>query len=67
MTEVRELAPIPNDILKAEEVAKMLKTSAQQVRRLPLPVIRLGPRTLRYLREDVLTYMRNLAARRGAA
>jgi hypothetical protein len=67
MTDTRAIAPLQNDILTVEEVAAMLKTSPKQVRRLPLPVVRLSPRTLRYLREDVLNYCRRLAEQRGAA
>jgi hypothetical protein len=67
MTEVRELAPLPNDVLTVEEVATMLKTSPKQVRRLPIPKARISPRCVRYLREDVIAFVRRTAHVRPAA
>jgi predicted DNA-binding transcriptional regulator AlpA len=40
-------------LLTVPEVAAQLQVSAKQVRRLPIPQVRLGPRTIRYRPEDV--------------
>lgn len=48
-------------VLTPKEVAEMLSTSSKQVRRLPIPKAVLGPRTVRYLRSDVLEYLEKLA------
>lgn len=51
----------PPDVLTPKGVAAMLATSPRQVRRLPIPKVVLGPRTVRYLRQDVLDYLASLA------
>lgn len=51
--EVRSWEP-----LTAAEVAEILKVPKRQVRRLGIPVVQLGPRTLRWLREDVEAFVR---------
>ena len=49
------------EVLTPKEVADLLTTSPKQVRRLPIPKVVLGPRTVRYLRQDVLDYLAHLA------
>ena len=43
--------------LTAKEVAEKLRVSKKRVLDLPIPQVRLGPRTIRYLPEDVAAYM----------
>lgn len=52
------------DVMTVQEVADFLKTTKRRVRELPIPQIRLGARTIRFEREDVLRYIkkRKLAA-----
>jgi excisionase family DNA binding protein len=45
------------DVLTVDEVARLLKLSPKRVRQLPIPQIRLGPRTIRYAKEDVDRYL----------
>ena len=49
-----------DDVLTAKEVAAILRVSPKTVRRLPLPVVKLGPGTLRYLRSDVFAYLERI-------
>ena len=51
----------PSEVMTGEEVAEMLRVTKRTVERLNLPSIKLG-RLRRYLREDVLTYLREKAA-----
>ena len=51
-----------DDVLTAKEAADLLHVSEKTLRRLPLKKIRIGHRTLRYLREDILAYLRGKAA-----
>ena len=46
------------EILTPKDVACMLQVSVKTVHKLPIPQVRLGTRTVRYLREDVLHYLR---------
>jgi hypothetical protein len=46
------------DPLTAEEVAEILRVPTRRVRQLGIPVVQLGPNTLRYLREDVEEWVR---------
>ena len=49
--------PVP-DVMTTEEVAEMLKVSKRRVLDSPIPQVRLGRRTIRYLREDVYNYLK---------
>lgn len=51
--EMRELPTY----LTAEQVAEKLQVSKKRVLDLPIPQVRVGPRTIRYLPEDVAAYM----------
>jgi hypothetical protein len=53
----------PDAILTRDEVAAWLKVRPRQVDRLRVPACRLGRKTVRYLRSDVLAW---LAAQRGS-
>jgi hypothetical protein len=58
-------APIPDepgrqsadDVLTREQVAALLQVKPRQVERLGVPVLDLGRRTKRYLRNDVLAWL----------
>jgi excisionase family DNA binding protein len=52
---------VPGEVLTGDEVAALLRVSKRTVERLNLPSIKLG-RTRRYLREDILNYLREKAA-----
>ena len=41
------------EVLTVEQVAELLQVSPKRVRQLPIPQVRLGPRTIRFRREDV--------------
>jgi hypothetical protein len=43
--------------LTYQEAAAILKTSAKQVRRLPLKRVRLGHRTVRIMYSDLMAYL----------
>lgn len=53
-------APTP-EVMTAGEVASLLRVSKRTVERLNLPSVKLG-RSRRYLREDVLNYLREKVA-----
>lgn len=46
------------DVFTLAEVAELLQLSRRRVKELGIPQIRLGARTIRYLREDVLHYLK---------
>lgn len=52
---------IGDDVLTGDEVAKLLRVSKRTVERLNLPSVKLG-RTRRYLREQVLDFLREKSA-----
>ncbi len=52
-------APEPEAILTRAEVAAWLKIEPRQVDRLGVPVLNLGRKTKRYLRSDVLAWLRS--------
>lgn len=49
------------EILTAEEAADLLRVSTKTLRRLHIPFARVGKRR-RYMREDVLSYIREKVA-----
>lgn len=49
------------EVLTADQVAALLQVSRRTVFRLHLPSVKIG-RTRRYLREDVLRYLRDKVA-----
>ena len=51
------LTASPTDVLTRDEVAGWLKVEPRQVERLGVPCLRLGRKTLRYLRSDVLAWL----------
>lgn len=51
------LPPPPEAILTRHEVATWLRLKPRQVERLGVPVLRLGPRTLRYRAGDVAAWI----------
>ena len=54
-------------ILTVRDLARLLRISPKQARALPIPRIQgLGPRTIRYMREDVIEFVQNNRSRRGA-
>ena len=57
------VAPSPDAILTAGEVAAWLKVKPRQVQRLGIPYIDLGRKTPRYLARDVAAFLEN--RRRG--
>lgn len=46
------------EVLTAEQVAEILQVSKKRVLELPIPQVRLGRRTIRYLADDVMTYLK---------
>jgi hypothetical protein len=48
--------------LTYEEAAQILKTSAKQVKRLPLKRVKLGHRTVRIMYSELLRYLHSRAA-----
>lgn len=48
--------------LTYQEAAAILKTSPNQVRRLPLKRVRLGYRTVRIMYSDLMAYLQSRAA-----
>ena len=46
------------ELLTAEQVAELLQVSKKRVLDSPIPQVRLGPRTIRYLPDDVAAYMK---------
>lgn len=48
--------------LTYRECAVILKTSAKQVSRLPIKRIKMGHRTVRIMRSDLMAYLREHAA-----
>ena len=59
------MTPAVTDILTRDEVAAWLKVEPRQVERLDVPCLRLGRKTLRYLRADVLTWLEAQRATTG--
>ena len=57
------MTPSDADILTLPEVAAWLKVRPRQIERLGVPCVRLGRKTVRFLRADVLAW---LQAQRGA-
>lgn len=55
------VGPMEQDVMTAEQVARMLHVSERTVARLNLPSVKLG-RARRYLREDILDYLRQKVA-----
>lgn len=53
-------------ILTAQEVAEWLKTRPRQVERLGIPTLALGHKTIRYLRADVLEWLKAKRTDAGA-
>jgi hypothetical protein len=53
------------EILTRDEVAVWLKVEPRQVERLGVPCLRLGRKTLRYLRADVLSWLEAQRSKRG--
>jgi hypothetical protein len=45
-------------LLSPKQVAILLGISSRQVLRLPIPQIRLGPKTIRYRKEDVNAFVK---------
>jgi excisionase family DNA binding protein len=66
MTDIAPPGPL-KEILTVAEAAELLGVSKKTVRRLAIPKARLGRNTIRYLREDVVAYIRRMANVRGAA
>jgi excisionase family DNA binding protein len=46
-----------HQLLTTQQVARLLGVSARQVLRLPIPQVRLGYRTIRYRRADVVAFI----------
>lgn len=51
----------PEAVLTIQQLADWLGVSRRTVQRLPIPVVRLGHRTLRYRGRDVLDYLERKA------
>lgn len=51
------MTPAVKDVLTRNEVAAWLQVRPRQLERLGVPCLRLGNKTLRYLRSDVLTWL----------
>ena len=47
----------PDEVLTRDEVAAWLKVRPRQLGRLGVPALRLGAKTVRYLRSDVLAWL----------
>jgi len=47
----------PRSLHTAKDVARILSLNPKCVYRLPIPQVRLGPRTIRWKREDVQTFI----------
>jgi hypothetical protein len=58
MPEPPLLSPVEDRPLTYQECAEILKTSAKQVKGLPLKRVRLGHRTVRILYSDLIAYLR---------
>lgn len=46
-------------LLRAEDLARMLKKPQKTVYDLPIPQVRLGPRTVRWKHDDVIDFIEN--------
>ena len=53
------VAPAPDAILTAREVAALLKIKPRQVERLGIACLDLGHKTKRYFARDVFTFLEN--------
>ncbi len=53
-----------DDLLTAEQVAQILRIRAKEVYQLPLPVVRLSPRRLRWVRSAVEQFVSSQVERR---
>ena len=51
----------PSEVLTGDEVAELLRVTKRTVERLNIPSVKIG-RLRRYLREDVLDYLRRKVA-----
>jgi hypothetical protein len=51
------MTPDRDDVLTRDQVAAWLQVKPRQVERLGVPCLRLGSKTLRYLRRDVLKWL----------
>lgn len=51
----------PGDVLTGDEVADLLRVTKRTVERLNIPSVKIG-RLRRYLREDVMDYLRRKVA-----
>lgn len=54
-------------VLTSAEVAAWLKIKPRQVERFGIPCVRLGHKTVRYIKGDVLTWFASQRSRRGGA
>lgn len=52
---------VPSGVMTTDEVAEMLRVTRRTVERLNIPYMKIG-RLRRYMREDVLTYLRDKVA-----
>jgi hypothetical protein len=60
-----KVAPVTDStVMTLAEVASWLQVKPRQVSRMGVPVLRLGAKTLRYMRGDVLAW---LTSQRGAS
>lgn len=50
--------PRPLDVLTADEAAAVLRVTRKRLYQLPIPCSRLSLRTRRYLREDVMNFLK---------
>ena len=60
------MTPLPTDVLTREQVAAWIQVKPRQVERLGVPCLRLGNKTLRYLRSDVLRWLEKQRTKRAA-
>lgn len=60
------MTPSTAEILTRDEVAVWLKVEPRQVERLAVPCLRLGRKTLRYLRSDVLAWLEAQRTKRAS-
>jgi hypothetical protein len=55
-----------SDVLTAVEVANWLQIEPRQVARYRIPALRLGRKTIRYLKSDVLAWLETQRSQNGA-
>lgn len=51
-------AHLQDEVLTADEAAALLKITKKRLYQLPIPCSRLSAKTRRYLREDVMAFLR---------